>query len=290
MSTPDCSLNDAKINIRYCKCLTGSCEKILYKKLADICVSAQRWQIDVLWKSAWSFRPKRPAWCGLLQTVTNGPHPGKPSFHLLPMIDMNPNDLTCVYSTLRFIAKECKRNGATPIITSDQPLWWKSKTVIIREKADSDLRTIVLNLGGFHTIMSYLGSIGHVMRAIGLVPAENAVHMLSGKSYPRAIRGHFLVDTVINVQVIQRAYDLPSLPIGEEENNICIELKDLIDTFDRLLESPDERIINDNETITKVSNHAEIEEKLEGNSYRKVMDTVHVDGGPTPNGPESTAH
>jgi len=60
----------------------------------------------------------------------------------------------------------------------------------------SDLRKIELRMGGFHTLMSFLGSIGNIVSgselhsALELMYAENtATHMLSGKAYDRAICG-----------------------------------------------------------------------------------------------------
>lgn len=38
------------------------------------------------------------------------------------MIDMNPGDLTCIYSTLEFINDHADRYQVSPILTFDQPL------------------------------------------------------------------------------------------------------------------------------------------------------------------------
>ncbi|KAG1655026.1 hypothetical protein GQR58_024747 [Nymphon striatum] len=144
--------------------------------------------LDILWKTSWLLRPKRPGWSGLMQSVCHGPHPGKSSVHFLPMIDMDPTDMSCIYSTLHFVAAENHRQGTTPMLTFDQPLYWKAKTIIVHEKEGSELKPIVLNLGGFHSVMSFLGCMGHVMKASGLkeilelIYAENAVtQMLGGK-------------------------------------------------------------------------------------------------------------
>ena len=66
---------------------------------------------------------------------------------------------------------------------------------------EKDLSDIVLNLGAFHTDMSFLGTIGHIMQSSGLkemltlVYPENTVrHMLSGKAVYRAMQGNFLED------------------------------------------------------------------------------------------------
>ncbi len=72
------------------------------------------------------------------------------------MIDMNSSDSTCIYSTLMFFSEHARRHEVTPIITFDQPLWWKALMIIKSEPMGSDLRGIILRLGGFHTEMSLL--------------------------------------------------------------------------------------------------------------------------------------
>ena len=65
--------------------------------------------------------------------------------------------------------------------TFDQPLWLKATGII----NDANLN-IVCRLGGFHTSMSFLGSVGNMMKVSGLeklfaeVYAEHSViHMMS---------------------------------------------------------------------------------------------------------------
>ena len=43
-----------------------------------------------------------------------------------------------------------------PMFTFDQPIWWKARQL---KNQDEGLSTIVLNLGAFHTDMSFFG--GH---------------------------------------------------------------------------------------------------------------------------------
>ena len=67
----------------------------------------------------------------------------------LPMIDMIPSDVTCIYSTLKFVCEHARRHGVTHIITFDQPLWWKALMIIETEPTGSVLNDIVLRLGAF---------------------------------------------------------------------------------------------------------------------------------------------
>jgi len=172
--------------------------------------------VDALWDMSLHLRSTRPSWAGTMQSAYDGPHPGPASVLFLPMIDMNPGNLSCIYSTLSYICDHACRYGVTPMVTFDQPLWWKAMTILENESPSSELRKIVLRLGGFHTLMSFLGCIGHIMAGSGLkslleqVYASNTVsHMLTGKAYGRAVRGHILVSSALNTMLMSIALDLP---------------------------------------------------------------------------------
>ena len=104
-------------------------------------------------------------------------------------------------------------NISRPCVTFDQPLWYKASGIIAKKKLN-----IICRLGGFHTLMSFLGAVGDMMSGSGieelleLVYATNSIgHMMSGKAFSRAIRGHFLVDSCLNNILIKK--------IVKEENN-----------------------------------------------------------------------
>ena len=87
--------------------------------------------------------------------------------------------------------------------------------IIDAEPEGSDLSNIVLRLGGFHTEMNFLESIGHLMAGSGLqevlelVYADNAmVHMMTGKAIAQAVRAHLLVDGVLNAMIVSHALDV----------------------------------------------------------------------------------
>jgi len=159
--------------------------------------------------------------------------------------------MSCIYSTLLFVVSENHRHGTTPILTFDQPLWFKARTIIHSERQESELRTMVLKLGSFHIMMSYTGCIGHLMNSSGLrevlelVYADNTVnHILIGKAYDRAVRGHTLVDTALNAMVVAEAYDLPFHGLEESTTNaelhgntddVYPDLKEAADILDALL-------------------------------------------------------
>ena len=198
---------------------------------------------DRLWKMSLLLgKCPRPGWSGMMTMLNTGDHPGQSSVMFLPMIDMDPGDLTCIHSTLHFIHDHAACYQVTPIITFYQPLWWKVMTIIENEAHGSRLKCIILRLGGFHVLMSFLGTIRHLMPGCGLeeilelVYAPNTVpKILCGKAIAMAIRGHFLVDGALNTLLAAKSFQV-ELPIP---GCYSIELDDVSELTDDCLVDDD---------------------------------------------------
>ena len=164
-------------------------------------------KLDIMWQVSLNVTAPRPLWSGYMRLLHNSvQHPGKSAQLFLPIIDLTPSNPTCVRSTLEYLCDLAERQGVTPIVTFDQQLYWIALMTIEDQQTFSRLRRIVLLLGGFNTEMSFLGDIGIIMSGSGLkemltqVYAEGSVEqMLTGKAVARAVRGHFLVDSALNV-------------------------------------------------------------------------------------------
>lgn len=178
------------IQIMYYRYDNKALADLRYKDVPLVLSEDPTANLDVLWQTSLLFSPTRAAWSGLMQCVHISDHPGKSSVLFLPMIDMSSSDPSCIYSTLSYVAHHAARYNMKPIITFDQPLWWKALSIIQSQPVGSPVRKIVLRLGTFHMEMSFLGTIGHLMSGSGLgeilelLYASHAVqHMMSGKSY-----------------------------------------------------------------------------------------------------------
>ena len=162
-----------------------------------------------------------------------------------------------IYSILKFVIQQASQlNIKTPCITFDQPLFLKAFEI-----SQSKKLPIIIRLGDFHTLMSFLGNVGMVMDSSGLrevmetVYASNTVtHMLSGKAYARAIRCHFLIETSLML-VNLLSYHLPS-----STNNSTIitteNLNSLKSLYNNLLENPEQLtdiITDENNVLNKLS-------------------------------------
>ena len=100
-----------------------------------------------------------------MQMVHKGNHPGRKTVVFLLLIDLDPSNMSCIYSTLIFLVEQANYNNTTPVITFDQPLYWKAQTIIANEPSSSRLKSVVLRIGGLHTEMSFLGCIGHLWKS-----------------------------------------------------------------------------------------------------------------------------
>ena len=203
-------------------------EELKYRKLMDLSnIEDTSEEFEFLLKISRPLKFKLPSWSGIMQMVQNGDYPGQSSVVLLPMLDLNPSDMPCVYSTLQFVAVHARNLNMTPIVRFDQPLYWKALCIVTYEPDNSEIKSVIVRLGGFHTEMSLLGCIGQLMENSGLeellgtVYAPNTVgHMLSGKAIARAIRGHFLVDDALNAILVKEMIPIIEQTEGQENDNI----------------------------------------------------------------------
>ena len=149
----------------------------------------------------------------------------KASTTFLPIINLNPTDEHCIYSTLLLIISQAKQiNVIIPCVTFDQ-LLLKTTGII----AETNFN-IVARLGGFHTVMSLFGGIGNIMKESGLeelfpeVYAELSVEHMSGKAVPTALRAHFLAESALMTILIELVNELPLKTFLEIlEENIAVE-------------------------------------------------------------------
>ena len=263
---------ESRIEIKGIRKLNKSSMKMIYNLIPDIQVEDGREHLDFIWKISLAYKQEKRGWQGYMTAVTDGYQKGKFSCHYLPMVDLDPNSWKCIYSVLTWGRDKCKKHGIVPIFTFDQPIWWNARQI---KNQEADLADIVLNLGAFHTDLSYLGSIGNIMKSSGLkqmlalVYPENTVnHMLSGKAYYRAMRGYFLVDSALNIFIIMKYMSI-------DGQNINV----LVDKFEDSLKNCDESKAMVDDVIKQMSdNFKVIKENLKehptGQLWIQFMDLI----------------
>ena len=195
-------------------------------KLKDLPESINRSKnANLIWQMGYFFKKEQPQWSGFMQRNLSGNHPGKANFCFLPIINLNSSDESCIFSTLVFIENQAKiLNIPTACVTFDQPLYIKAFEIVEAKKMN-----IMLRLGGFQMLMSFLGGIGTVMKGSGLQEAMETIyagnpvnHMMDGKAYARAVRCHLIIDAVLH-EILLKKFIYEESEMGEED--LC-QLKD----------------------------------------------------------------
>lgn len=199
--------------LSYCGSEKAVLASLLFKpfKQMKLPPPTQAMCMDLVWHAGWFFSDSdhpRPNWSGFMQDICTPAADFSPAadIRMLPIIDINPNNMSCIYSTLSFVEQQAKQlNMETACITFDQPLYIKAVEIV-----QSTGMNVVCRLGGFHVIMSYLGSIGKVMEGSGISDALMSCygsvtigHMLAGKAEARAVRGHLLLQSALYVLLLR---------------------------------------------------------------------------------------
>lgn len=147
----------------------------------------------------------------------------------LPFVNNPPSDYNTIFTVLSKAAADnkLKHNQKRCFVTFDQPLYFKAREILASVESNelNELSAITVRLGGFHTLMSFLGAIGFIMDGSGLkkalceIYAEKSVEkMLTGHDYSRAIRGHFLMYQALSNIAFE------SLQLSEMEKGLLNEL------------------------------------------------------------------
>ena len=152
--------------------------------------------------------PQISSWKGFLEVLSRDVAYSVSHVSCLPFINLPPSNFTTLNTSLHYAAAECKKiNQKTCFVTYDQPLYIKARA-IVAQLENVQLKNVVVRLGGFHMLMSYLGAIGYIMDESGLedlwsvcYAAESIKKMLTGHAFSRALRAHILSFTAIGINI-----------------------------------------------------------------------------------------
>ena len=170
-------------------------------------------------------------WRGTMQAIHKGDHSGVSSVHFLPMIDLDPTDMNCIYTTLKFIQRQCEKQNCTPVITFDQPLYLKAFSIIHAE--NSDVGNIYVRLGKFHLMLCWLSVIGTLYSNSGLNTILEQCYVpltvdsiMKGKAFSRGMRAHSLAHSAIYRQLLDGLEE----DLADEEKSLLNMFHDLTTT------------------------------------------------------------
>ena len=98
----------------------------------------------------------------------------------------------------------------TTFVTFDQPLYLKAREILASRKGDPNLQNVVIRLGGFHLVMSFMGAIGFIMQGSGLSDLFNTIYaaistekIMTGHAYAKAVRAHLLAHKTLSAIILE---------------------------------------------------------------------------------------
>lgn len=160
--------------------------------------------LDILWLLNFTQDPPTVGnWSGFMESSMNSSVQFETSeVKVLPFINKPAGNPSAIFTALVFASDQCRTVGQTTcFVTFDQPLYAKAVEIA---SSCPQLTNVVIRLGGFHLLMSFLGAIGYIMGGSGLqelwetvYAKASVVHMMSGHAYSRAVRAHFLAYSAV---------------------------------------------------------------------------------------------
>lgn len=129
----------------------------------------------------------------------------------LLLLNQPTSNHNTIFRVLKYVVEDTtKLDQSSCIVTFDQPLYIKAKD-IVASAPFGELSNAIVRLGGFHPMMSYLGSFGYIMNNSGLTKwwstvygAATVLHMLSGHAFARAIRAHLLTYSALSTIMLEK--------------------------------------------------------------------------------------
>lgn len=216
--------------------------------------------LDALWMcGSWLQLLPCPGWSGFMSNAhSRNTDYSTSAIVPLPFVNLDPGNPSTIYTCLLYAAEQCdKYKQSCCMVTFDQPLYVKACEMILAADRDSALSRVVVRLGGFHLLLSFMGAVGHIMAGSGLedlwktVYATNSVtHMMTGRAYSRGLRAHLLTQHALATLMLESfslndtlINDLKECYISVNESTSSLEdikhasiLQEFVNLFDTKLE------------------------------------------------------
>ena len=88
----------------------------------------------------------------------------------LQFVNLSPSNPNTIHTALVYSSEECeKRRQKHCVVTFDLAIYVKAIEILAACRARGQLKNVIINLGGFHTLMNFMGGVGHIMCKFSLL-------------------------------------------------------------------------------------------------------------------------
>jgi hypothetical protein len=172
-------------------------------------------------------------WNGFIKQVTSGLNFYGSKIIFLSFIRTPPTDYDTVFiSSFEASGRSKGHFQKTCFVTFDQPLFFKARD-IVEGGQHSELSCVVVRLGQFHLLISFMGCVGAIMAGSCLkalfitIQITGRDKMLNGHAYSRVVRAHILTNLIL-AGIILDEVDLTGKERAETETKLRESERSLI--------------------------------------------------------------
>ena len=152
------------------------------QSIKKLSISVEKYScLDTLWLLSGVVTNDTINWKGFMSEIIKG-HFECTSVIFNPMIPLNPETNEAIYSTMCFVKDQAVKMGmCCAALTFDQPFYLKASK--IKFDGGNEFNNIHIRLGGFHQLMSFLGSVCKLLTGAGIKELWGSVY--ASKSIPK---------------------------------------------------------------------------------------------------------
>ncbi|GBN50756.1 hypothetical protein AVEN_185748-1 [Araneus ventricosus] len=98
-------------------------------------------------------------WSGFMDIVAGKRCYDKSAVIPFPFVNLQPSDPISINTCLHVSAEECRKLQQRCIVTFKLPLFIKAIDIVSQADEIDELSKVIVRLGGFHLLMSYMGAV-----------------------------------------------------------------------------------------------------------------------------------
>ena len=131
---------------------------------------------DLIWLyGKWKNLSGIPGWNGFMEQITSGLPFDTTYVECLPFINAPPSCYNTAFTALLTSIEQSKSMNQQATVSAS---YLKARFIVACQQGDPDFDNVIIRIGGFHLLMSFLKTIGYLMDGSGLKELFNSIYAL----------------------------------------------------------------------------------------------------------------